>query len=107
MLIAFGAPGRDPDLHPDSPDTFDPDRESKEHVAFGHGTHFCVGAHLARTEARVALEELFAALPRLTRADQERNPEPVPSLLVNGPAELPVVPHPEEGGGVDLPGGKR
>ncbi|MBE2999858.1 cytochrome P450 [Nocardiopsis sp. HNM0947] len=107
VLIAFGAVGRDPDLHPEAPEAFDPDRGSKEHVAFGHGAHFCVGAHLARTEARVALEELFAALPRLTPDDQGRNPEPVPSLLVNGPSELPVVPHPTEGGGVDLPAAKR
>lgn len=107
VLIALGAPGRDPELHPEAPDAFDPDRASKEHVAFGHGAHFCVGAHLARTEARVALEELFAALPRLTPADQGRNPEPVPSILINGPAELPVVPHPTEGGGVDLPAANR
>ncbi|WP_017588932.1 cytochrome P450 family protein [Nocardiopsis ganjiahuensis] len=94
VLVAFGSAGRDPDLHPDRPEAFDPDRESKEHLAFGHGAHFCVGAHLARMEARVALEELFAALPELTLAEGGREPEPVPSLLVNGHAELPVVPHP-------------
>ena len=94
VLISFGASGRDPQLHPSAPDTFDPDRESKEHVAFGYGAHFCVGAHLARMEARVALEELFAALPDLALDEQDRDPAPVPSLLVNGAAELPVVPYP-------------
>src|SRR5699024_11647430 len=77
VLISFGASGRDPQLHPSAPDTFDPDRESKEHVAFGYGAHFCVGAHLARMEARVALEELFAALPDLALDEQDRDPAPV------------------------------
>lgn len=95
ILVGFGAPGRDPELHPDAPEAFDPDRADKKHLAFGFGAHFCVGAHLARMEARVALEELFAALPDLTLAKGGENPAPVPSLLVNGPLELQVVPHPE------------
>lgn len=94
ILVAFGSSGRDPNLHPVHPEAFDPDRTSKEHLAFGHGAHFCVGAHLARMEARVALEELFTALPGLTLAESGEDPEPVPSLLVNGRAELPVVPRP-------------
>ncbi|GAB3743210.1 cytochrome P450 family protein [Nocardiopsis nanhaiensis] len=94
ILVAFGASGRDPRLHPDSPEAFDPDRPSKEHLAFGRGAHFCVGAHLARMEARLALEELFTALPGLTLAESGRDPAKVPSLLVNGYAELHAIPHP-------------
>jgi len=45
------------------PDTFDLDRDTSDHVAFGFGLHFCLGAALARLEARVALEELLARLP--------------------------------------------
>lgn len=94
VLISFGSSGWDRQLHSSGPDNFDPDRESEEHVVFGHGAHFCVGAHLARMEARVALEELFAALPDLALDERDGDPAPVPSLLVNGSAELPAVPHP-------------
>ena len=45
------------------PDRFDLDRDTSDHVAFGFGLHFCLGAALARLEARVALEELLARLP--------------------------------------------
>jgi cytochrome P450 len=45
------------------PDTFDLDRDPSDHVAFGFGLHFCLGAALARLEARVAVEELLARVP--------------------------------------------
>ena len=94
ILVAFGAPGRDPDLNPDRPEAFDPDRASKEHLAFGHGAHFCVGAHLGRMEARVALEELFTALPDLALPEEGREPDRIPSFLINGPLPDPPDPHP-------------
>lgn len=94
ILVAFGSSGRDPRLHPDAPEAFDPDRADKKHLAFGFGAHFCVGAHLARMEARVAVEELFTELPGLTLAEGGEDPDPVPSLLVNGPLDLQVVPRP-------------
>ncbi|WP_405987287.1 cytochrome P450 [Streptomyces sp. NBC_00872] len=94
VIIAFAAAGRDPEIHPDSPDTFDPTRSGKEHLAFGHGPHFCLGAHLARAETHIALTTLFARLPHLTLAHPDQPPAPVPSLSLNGPAQLHVVPHP-------------
>ncbi|MFB8765707.1 cytochrome P450 family protein [Nocardiopsis alba] len=94
ILVGFGSAGRDPELHPEESDLFDPDRESKEHLAFGFGAHFCVGAHLARLEGRVALEEVFAALPDLEMAEPGTEPPRIPSIIVNGAAELPVIPHP-------------
>lgn len=45
------------------PDRFDPDRTPNEHVAFGTGVHFCLGAPLARLEAKLAFTELFASAP--------------------------------------------
>ncbi|MEU3022088.1 cytochrome P450 [Nocardiopsis alba] len=94
ILVGFGGGGRDPELHPEAPDLFDPDRTSKEHLSFGFGAHFCVGAHLARLEGRVALEELFATLPDLEPAAPGAEPPRIPSIIVNGAAELPVIPHP-------------
>jgi cytochrome P450 len=45
-------------------DEFDPTRRIARHLAFGYGLHYCVGAALARLEARVALEELLRRAPR-------------------------------------------
>ncbi|PSK86213.1 cytochrome P450 [Murinocardiopsis flavida] len=102
VLLAFAAAGRDPELHADTPDTFDPDRSEKEHLAFGHGPHYCLGAHLARLEAHVALTTLFDAFPRIGLAAPGPPPR-IPSLVINGFAELPVVPRPREGAGVPHP----
>ena len=54
-MVLFASANRDERQFPD-PDRFDIDRKSREHVAFGHGIHFCLGAALARLEARVAFE---------------------------------------------------
>ncbi|MFD8012581.1 cytochrome P450 [Streptomyces sp. NPDC058955] len=94
IIIAFAAAGRDPELHPDDPDRFDPTRAGKKHLAFGHGPHYCLGAHLARLEARIALTTLFAQLPDLALAHPEEQPPRVTSMIVNGPENLPVIPRP-------------
>ena len=60
--LYWGAANRDERQFPD-PDTFALGRPELQHLAFGHGVHFCLGAHLARLEARVAFEELLAAAP--------------------------------------------
>jgi cytochrome P450 len=52
----------------DEPDAFDLQREPNPHLAFGHGAHFCLGAHLARLEIRVALEEILASVDSFTLA---------------------------------------
>lgn len=53
----------------DDPDTVDFGRESNKHIAFGAGTHRCLGSHLARMELRVALEEWHKAVPDYQLAD--------------------------------------
>ncbi|HEU5158144.1 MAG TPA: cytochrome P450 [Streptosporangiaceae bacterium] len=64
----LGSANRDGD-HFDEPDTFRPARDGvRSHVAFGHGPHDCVGAHLARTHARIALNVLTSRLPGLRLA---------------------------------------
>ncbi len=94
ITLGFAAAGRDPELHPQCPEGFDPTRASKEHLAFGHGPHFCLGAHLARLEADVALTTLFKRLPGLTLAHPGQQPARLQSFIINGPAGLEVIPHP-------------
>ena len=73
----------------EQPDRFLPGRDKgSQHLTFGHGAHFCLGAQLARMEARFALEAL---VPRL-RALRLRTPDIqwLPGLTIHGPQVLPV-----------------
>lgn len=90
ILAAYAAAGRDPELHGADADRFDVTRAVKDHLAFGHGVHFCLGAPLARLEAAVALPALFARFPGLTLADPE-GLRPVESFISNGHRSLPVL----------------
>lgn len=72
----------------DDPGTFDLDRDPSGHVAFGHGTHYCLGASLARLEATVAIAALFERFDSLTV--ETGAIEPTESMLVYGPSTLPV-----------------
>jgi len=68
-MAVIGAANRDPLVFQD-PDRFDPKRpNARRNVAFGHGEHFCPGASLARTEARISFERLLARLDDLRLAD--------------------------------------
>ncbi|WP_230119630.1 cytochrome P450 [Arthrobacter sp. Bi83] len=88
-LVAWiGSANRD-DRHFQRPDQFDIDRGPVRHLAFGHGIHFCLGAPLARLEARIALAAVLSRLPRLVVAAQTRL-ERVESTIIYGLKELPV-----------------
>ena len=69
LLLLLAATGRDPAVFAD-PDTFDISRGGREHLAFAAGAHFCLGAPLARLEARIALQALAARViaPELDEA---------------------------------------
>ncbi|WBO61658.1 cytochrome P450 family protein [Streptomyces camelliae] len=90
ILASYGAAGRHPNLHGATAGAFDVMREDKQHLAFGHGAHFCLGAPLARAEARSALPALFNAFPDMALAVPHEELEPVASLLVNGHRTVPV-----------------
>jgi len=71
------------------PAEFDVDRGQNRHLAFGHGIHFCLGAPLARLEARIALDALLSRLPGLSLVEGA-NLERMESTIVYGLKALPV-----------------
>jgi len=74
VMVLNGAANRDPRKFEDSAD-FRPDRENaREHLAFGHGIHFCPGAPLARTEGRVAVQRLLERTSGMRVADDKHGP---------------------------------
>ncbi len=88
LLLLWGAANRDPS-HFDAPDEFRLDRSgAKGHLSFGKGTHFCVGAALARLEALVVLRHLLHSTENITAGDT--GPW-LPSLLVRRLARLELV----------------
>ncbi|WKU47489.1 cytochrome P450 [Streptomyces sp. VNUA116] len=93
ILAAYAAAGRDPELHGADPDRFDVTRAVKDHLAFGHGVHFCLGAPLARLEAAIALPALFDRFPRLRLVAGEGELRPVESFISNGHRALPALLH--------------
>jgi cytochrome P450 len=85
----FGAANRDPDVFVD-PDTFDITRENAaQHLAFGGGGHYCVGARLARLEGEIAFAALAAALPNARLAVTE--PEWREMFILRGMKSLPIA----------------
>ncbi|MEU4561790.1 cytochrome P450 [Actinoplanes sp. NPDC023936] len=89
VLVSLLAVNREPGRFPD-PDTFDPDRGDGGHLAFGHGVHFCLGAPLARLEARIALGRLLARYPGMQPAVPPEQLRWRAGLLMHGLEALPV-----------------
>jgi cytochrome P450 family 142 subfamily A polypeptide 1 len=70
VLLLYGSANRDPREFED-PDVLDLTRAHNRHIAFGFGTHVCLGAHLARLEIRVMFEELLRRMPRWELVDPD------------------------------------
>ena len=85
VLLLTGSAGRDERVYPES-DQFDIRRDFRQHVAFGYGIHFCLGAALARMEAKIALEETFKRYEGWT-VDKERS-VPLHTSTVRGYQKL-------------------
>ncbi len=88
VLAVIGSANRDPEAFPDA-GRFDVGRDPNPHLAFGHGPHFCLGAPLARLEARVARTELLSRMDKIERTTTDPW-APRPGLHVHGPAHLPI-----------------
>jgi cytochrome P450 len=88
VWLSYGSANRD-ETRFDAPDVYDIDRPAHPHLAFGTGRHFCPGSAYAPQVARIALEELFVALPSI-HLDPARD-VPVWGWLFRGPQQLDAV----------------
>jgi cytochrome P450 len=89
LQVTYAAANRDPQQFAE-PDEFRLDRDRREtarHVAFGWGIHFCIGAPLARLEARVAFEQLLARLEQIELAGEPTRND---SFVLHGLTQLPI-----------------
>ncbi|MFE7564195.1 cytochrome P450 [Kitasatospora sp. NPDC057500] len=91
VLIAPGAANRDPARFAD-PDRLDLDRDTKGHLAFGHGIHRCLGAPLARAEGEIAFRRVVARFPQLRLAAPSAELQWRHTRLMRGLEALPVLP---------------
>ncbi len=86
LVMYYGAANRDPEVFED-PERFDITRRPNPHLAFGTGTHFCAGSHMARLQMRVAFEALLARFPKARVAGP---PDRLQSNFINGIKSMPV-----------------
>jgi cytochrome P450 len=88
MLLLVASANRDPDRY-DRPDEYDIRRDDIQHLTFGYGLHYCLGANLARLEGRVALDELLNRFPEWD-VDYE-GMQLAPTSTVRGWERMPLV----------------
>jgi cytochrome P450 len=86
-FVLLAAANRDP-AHFPHPENFDVGREPNEHVSFGEGIHFCLGAPLARLEGAIAIESMLEKFPRLQLANPSAQLEYRGSMALRGLSEL-------------------
>ena len=88
LIILVASANRDPDRFPD-PDRFDIERKNNAHLTFGAGAHICLGNHLARLEAQIAITMLLRRYERIELRDTD--PKWTETLLLRGPKGLDLV----------------
>ncbi|MEV5957114.1 cytochrome P450 [Streptomyces sp. NPDC051987] len=89
VILSVNSANRDAAVYTDA-ETFDPDRPERNHLGFGHGPHFCIGASLARTELRIVFAALAERLPGL-RLAKDVDDLTMRTTLTGGVSELPVT----------------
>jgi cytochrome P450 len=87
VIVWLGSANRD-ERQFENADAFVPDRSPNQHLGFGHGTHYCLGAPLARLEATVAIEELLSRTTTIETVDTDL--QPTRSSLIYGVESLPI-----------------
>ncbi|MCF3125663.1 cytochrome P450 [Streptomyces arenae] len=90
ILVSYAAAGQDSGQHGSEALEFDTTRARREHLAFGHGVHHCLGAPLARLEAGTALPRLFERFPAMRLARPREEIAGSGSFIASGPRALPV-----------------
>ena len=89
VVLMYSSANRDESVF-DEPQRFDVTRDPNPHISFGFGTHFCLGAALARLELRIMFEELISRLDDWAWAD-DLGPRRLPNAFVRGITEFPVT----------------
>ncbi|MGH7880794.1 MAG: cytochrome P450, partial [Candidatus Binataceae bacterium] len=87
VFVVVAAANRDPAQFA-NPEAFDITRDPNDHLAFGDGIHFCLGAALARLEGLIAFGAMFERFPHLCLADQAAEPKYKGSYFLRGLADL-------------------
>jgi len=87
VVVSFASANRDPAVFED-PERFDVARGGRAHLAFGHGPHFCLGAHLARVQMRAMFTEV---LTRTSRLEPVGDPAWLRSNFQRGVKRLPLA----------------
>ena len=90
VALLLGSANRDERKY-EHPDDFDVFRSSRQSVGFGFGVHVCLGMHLARMEARVAINTLFDRLPDMRLAPQPGQDLHIKGMAFRSPIALPVA----------------
>jgi nocardicin N-oxygenase len=90
VMPAITSANRDPSVFAD-PDRLDLSRQPNPHLAFGHGPHHCLGAHLARAEVEIAVSSLLRGLPGLEPAGRLTAAHWNTAKTVQGPRELKIT----------------
>lgn len=94
VMVVYGSANRDEREFTDA-DRYDIDRRPTQHLGFGHGKHYCIGAGFARILTRVMCEELLEAIPdfAIGASELEWLPSPTFRSLVSLPIDFPTTPH--------------
>ncbi|CAM3989452.1 cytochrome P450 family protein [Bacillus paramycoides] len=89
VIIALASANRDETVF-ENPEVFDITRENNRHIAFGHGSHFCLGAPLARLEAKIAISTLLKRMPGLQISGNREEIKWQGNYLMRSLEELPL-----------------
>ncbi|QWG33820.1 cytochrome P450 [Bacillus mycoides] len=90
VIIALASANRDETVF-ENPEVFDITRENNRHIAFGHGIHFCLGAPLARLEAKIAITTMFKRMPELQIKGDREDIKWQGNYLMRSLEELPLT----------------